>query len=172
MVYPSWAKKFEFNLVERIAVSHGLSPHFVMAVAHAESAGNPFAARYEPDFRYLTRVDELAKRIHCTKETMAIMQKTSWGLMQVMGSVAYEHGLIDEINWDRRWPTALSVPAIGLNYGCRHLKLKYEKYGPNLSYVYAAYNAGSPRFDDAGRFVNQDAVDRVLKFYKELKQVG
>lgn len=106
---------------------------------------------------------------HCTEDTMRIMQMCSWGLCQVMGSVAYEHGLDKEFSVARKWPTSLLNPAIGLKYGCLHLKLNYDKWGPNPEHVYAAYNAGSVRFRGDGKLVNQENVDRFFRFYKALE---
>jgi len=168
-MWPRWAKNLDYELIRRVAVSHAMEPALVAAVVQVESMGNTYACAYEPDFTYTYQIPRLAKVCHATIETMLMMQKTSWGLMQVMGAVAYEHKLEDEFTWHRRWPTALTNPAIGLKYGCLHLKLKYEKYGPDPKMTYAAYNAGSPRYDQKGNLINLISVNRFLKAYQELK---
>lgn len=167
-MWPKWARYLDYDLIRKIAVTHTMELRLLAAVVQTESAGNTYAARYEPHYKYIFRVSEFANLCHCTPETMLFMQKTSWGLCQVMGAVAYEHDLHKEYVWHRRWPTALTNPAIGLKYGCLHLKLKYEKYGPDPKKVYAAYNAGSPRYKANGNFVNQASVDRFFRFYSEL----
>ena len=59
------------------------------------------------------------------------------------------------------------IPAIGLKYGCIHLKLKLDKYGPDPLDVYAAYNAGSVRKRSDGKYVNYKNVARFERYYKE-----
>lgn len=170
-MFPPWAKIQDFHLTEHIAVSHGFDFNFVAAVVQTESGGNPNACRYERFFKYFPHnLDEIARNIYCTNESLRVLCKTSWGLMQVMGTVAYEHGLYNESNVHRRWPTSLTTPAIGLRYGCLHLKVKYDLYGPDPARVYAAYNAGSPRYMANGDFINQVSVDRFLKYYEQLRQ--
>jgi soluble lytic murein transglycosylase-like protein len=55
-----------------------------------ESSWNPWAIRYEPQFytRYVARLIA-SERL---SETEARARATSWGLLQVMGQVAREHG--------------------------------------------------------------------------------
>ena len=165
-----WMNKLDWALVQCVAKEHDLEPELVAAVVQVESAGNTYACRYEPKFKHVFRVPEFARLCGCTAATMFIMQKTSWGLMQVMGSVAYEHGLHTELIHNNKWPTALTNPEIGLKYGCLHLKLKYEKYGPTPGHVYAAYNAGSLRLTKEGKLINEDAVQRFLRHYEALKK--
>jgi soluble lytic murein transglycosylase-like protein len=82
-----------------------------------------------------------------------MLQKTSIGLMQVMGGVYRQYGY-------KGWLSAIfSSPENQLDYGCRHLAAKIEKYG--LSPGISAYNAGSPTN------ANQAYVDRVLKYAEE-----
>ena len=98
------------------------------------------------------------------------MKRTSWGLMQVMGAVAYEEGLHKMENPIERWPSAMLNPEIGIEMGCRHLKRKFDKYGPEVGNVYAAYNGGSPRVGKDGFLVNQLNVDRFLRYYSRVKE--
>lgn len=166
---PDWAKHFPWAVIEVAAQSHSLEPEFVAAVIATESMGNTHAIRYEPSFEWTENIDLYAKEIGCTWLTMQYMQKTSWGLMQVMGAVAYEHGLLLMPNPHHRWPTALLIPRIGAQFGCLHLKKKFDLYGPRPDAVYAAYNAGSARTDMSGRFTNQVNVDRFLEYYAQLR---
>ena len=93
-------------------------------------------------------------------DTELIAQKTSWGLMQVMGTVARELG-------HRGWLSELCEPERGIYYGCLHLKKLMDRHG-NLSDTVAAYNAGSPRRDVNGKYVNQEYVDRFIRVLSEV----
>ena len=78
----------------------------VCAVVEQESAWDAHAIRYEPAFR--TRyVAPLG-----LPPTEEIARSISWGLMQVMGQVAREHG------FSGKFLSALCEPAAGLDIGC------------------------------------------------------
>jgi hypothetical protein len=84
----------------------------VCAVVEQESAWDTHAIRYEPGFR--TRyVAPLG-----LPPTEEIARSISWGLMQVMGQVAREHG------FQGKFLSALCDPAIGLDLGCAALASK------------------------------------------------
>lgn len=90
---------------------------------------------------------------------MRMAQKTSWGLMQIMGGVAYELGF-------KGWPGELLDPETNLYYGCEFLIGKIFLYGDeDPARLYAAYNAGSPRFEN-GRYRNQRNVDNFMLIYQ------
>ena len=87
-------------------------PALVCAMCEQESAWNTYAIRYEPGFR--TRyVAPLG-----LPPTEEIARSISWGLMQVMGQVAREHG------FDGKFLSALCDPALGLDIGCAALASK------------------------------------------------
>lgn len=140
------------------AVAHGwqaydLDPELVRAVVAVESCGNPYAVRYEPGYRYLFDPPRVRPG-GCSVDTETVLQKTSWGLMQVMGAVLRERGY-------QGWLTAiLSDPIAQVEYGCRHLKSLINRWG--IPGGIAAYNAGHPRRDAAGNFVNADYVEKVM----------
>lgn len=94
------------------AVRHKLDPALVCAVIEQESSWNAYAMRYEPAFqkRYVT-----ALALPATEE---IGRSTSWGLMQVMGQVAREHGFGGE------FLSEMCSPEIGTEIGCRVLANK------------------------------------------------
>ena len=99
-------------LARAAAAAHALDPALVCAIVEQESAWNTYAIRYEPGFR--TRyVAPLG-----LPPTEEIARSISWGLMQVMGQVAREHGFTG------KFLSALCDPALGLDIGCAALASK------------------------------------------------
>jgi len=99
-------------LAHDAASKHALDPALVCAVVEQESAWDTHAIRYEPAFR--TRyVAPLG-----LPSTEEIARSISWGLMQVMGQVAREHG------FSGKFLSALCDPAAGLDIGCAVLASK------------------------------------------------
>ena len=135
----------------QVATEQSLPVALVRAFCEVESAFNPWAVRYEPGYRWL-----VGNEVDLTA-TERTMQMTSWGLMQVMGAVAREHGFTGPI-------PQLCDPIIGLRYGCLHLNKLHARYvlWPD---TIAAYNAGTPRMVQ-GQYVNQTYVDRVDAAWK------
>lgn len=122
----------------------------VMAVCMVESSLNPWAYRYEPSYKWLVGQD-LSASERCG-------QMISWGLMQVMGGVAREHGFTGP------YP-ALCDPMTSLRYGMLHLRKFWAKY-QNWPDTLASYNAGRPvRID--GKYQNQAYIDKVLKWWNQ-----
>lgn len=125
----------------------------VRAFCLIESSDNEWAYRYEPHYKYLVG------DVNSISQSERIGQMISWGLMQVMGGVAREHGFKGVF-------TELCNPSVGLSYGMKHLRKYYAKY-QDWPDAIASYNAGSPRKDSDGRYVNQDYVDKVLKAWAD-----
>lgn len=145
-------------LIRRVADRHGLPPNLVCALVQVESAGDPWAFRYEPLFlRDYLRSLKFSPRPPCSFDTEQHGRATSWGLLQVMGQVARERG------FSGVFLAELCDPELGLEYGCRQLALLARRYYDRRSWdrTIAAYNAGSPRQNTEGRFVNQTYVDKV-----------
>ena len=96
-------------LARTAAAHHLLDPALVCAIIEQESAWNPHAIRYEPGFRtrYVAPMG--------LPPTEEIARSISWGLMQVMGQVAREHGFTG------KFLSALCDPALGLDIGCAAL---------------------------------------------------
>jgi len=135
-------------LITTIATQQGLPVNLVKAIVKTESAFETWAFRFEPAYKWLVG-DKLT--MPATERTG---QMCSFGLMQVMGGVAREMGFTGYF-------PELCDPAIGLDYGCRHLKQYYEKYA-NWPDTIASYNAGSPR-KIGETYVNQGYVDKVYR---------
>lgn len=144
--------------IAELAIKHTggteISGALVLGIIEVESGGDRYAARNEQNYRWT--VPQAKRPAVCTQGTEVVFQKTSWGLMQVMGAVAREHGFTG-------WLPELTDPDTNVAMGVKHLvKLKNrfgEKHG--MDGTIAAYNAGSPRFGTAGKFVNQAYVEKV-----------
>lgn len=146
------------EIIKEAAEYRSLPPALVTAIVSVESDFNPAAIRYEPAFYARYILGGMFKPIYpCSKETEAHARATSWGLMQVMGQTARERG------FSGTFLSELCDPASGLYWGCKHLdylRSKYEKTH-GMEGVVAAYNAGSPRKNHIGQFVNQVYVEKI-----------
>lgn len=123
------------TLVAGIAARYRLPASLVRAIISVESGWDTTACRFEPHYRYLWDVrrgapfrrltaiesaseqapDDFSAPRGVGRHTEWQHQQTSWGLMQIMGAVAREHGC------GVPFLTALCEPSTGLEYGCRHL---------------------------------------------------
>lgn len=114
------------------AQQFSLEPALVCAVIEQESAWDTYAVRYEPAFRsrYVAPLG-----LPATEE---ISRSISWGLMQVMGQVAREHG------FSGKSLAALCNPADGLATGCAVLAAKMAAAGGgSLSRALELWNGGA-----------------------------
>lgn len=119
-------------LAKRTATQHGLDPTLVCAVCEQESAWDTCAIRYEPGF--FTRYIVPLKLSNATEERA---RSFSWGLCQVMGQVAREHG------FKGKYLSELLLPDIGVDIGCKVLKAKIAAAGGDLRKGLLRYNGGS-----------------------------
>ena len=118
-------------LARASAARHALDPALVCAVVEQESAWDAHAIRYEPGFR--TRyVAPLG-----LPPTEEVARSISWGLMQVLGQGAREHG------FSGKFLSALCDPAAGLDIGCAVLATKLSAAGGNLARSLELWNGGA-----------------------------
>lgn len=147
-------------IAKTMAEKNGLPIAIVPAICEVESGWNTYAMRYEPAFaaRYINGRNVAHPREGCSRLTEELGLATSWGLMQVMGQTARELG------FDGPYLAELCEPDVGMTYGClllaQKMKLYHRDYG--LGGVIAAYNAGSPRMDRNGQWINQPYVNKVM----------
>lgn len=142
------------------AQKHRIDPALVYAVCRQESGMDQHAFRYEPAYRWLVSPN-MVKPMTCSVESEIMLQKTSIGIMQVMGAVFREYGFTG-------WLSALFGDMNRqLDYGCLHLAKKISRYG--LPAGIAAYNSGSPRELSNEKFVNQHYVDNVIGYMEMWK---
>jgi len=153
-----------YNHVEAISSKYDIDPKLVKAIIEVESSNEVYAVRHEPYFRWLYNVEDYTGlQTTATEETM---QKTSWGLMQIMGATARELG------FEGRFLVELINPETNIEYGCKYLAGLRDRFQHLDSQIaifddnkVAAYNAGSPRREN-GEFVNQDYVDKIIQAWE------
>lgn len=166
-------------LIQSAAARHVLPPLLITAVIQTESGGNPWAWNPEPKyiwfwdvrrnrpFRMITQAEVNSQIPPADFPCLAgdrdqewWAQQASWGLMQVMGAVAREHGCV------LPYLPQLCDPEQGIEFGCRHLSSLKGRFlaAHGWDGVIAAFNAGSPRrVNVTGPFENQVYVDKVNK---------
>jgi len=151
------------DLIKENADKYKIDKDIISAIISTESGFDINSVRYEQDYRWIYKLEDTTKLVGCTKETMLMMQKTSWGLMQLMGAVYYELG-------GSNWATILLSPGVNLKFACEHLANLIKRYSlSNPADIYAAYNAGSIKKMKSGEYVNQNNVDRFNKHLKNIK---
>jgi len=118
-------------LAHSAAARHALDPSLVCAVIEQESAWDPHAIRYEPAFRarYVAPLG--------LPPTEEVARSISWGLMQVMGQVAREHG------FSGKFLSALCDPATGLDAGCAVLASKLATASGEVTRALELWNGGA-----------------------------
>lgn len=177
MPVPEWAKVLPWPIIREIADRYRLKAELVAAVIQTESGGNIYCMRAEvkktmteagqilfvSTWRYFEEPDHFADQLkpYCSRPTEWVGQAMSFGPMQVMGGVAREHGFTG-------WLSQLCSWEIGVEYGCRHLRKKADRYGDDPAMLYASFNGGSPRRNALGMFENQKHVDNFMRNYNEL----
>lgn len=158
------------------ASAASLPAALVLAVIECESSGRPGAWKPEPQYRYLWDVrrkrpfrpltpaeikselapDDFPGWPGEGQEKEWWGQQASWGLMQVMGAVAREHGFAGRMH-----PDLCVYPEENLRRGCSYLAACMRRWG-TVERAMSAYNAGSPRPAAGGGLENQAYVDKVL----------
>ncbi len=123
-------------LAHDAARAHSLWPELVCAVVEQESSWDPWALRYEPAFYSKYVQTQLACGV-ITHETEARSRAFSWGLMQVMGQVAREHGFSGSSL------ASLCDAATALEIGCRVLASKLAAAEGNVARALELWNGGT-----------------------------
>lgn len=147
------------QLITKISNSHGLDPLHIAAFILTESGGNTWAVRFEPGWRFHKDEQTYAKALGISVATELDCQQISWGLMQVMGTVAREQGYSDHL-------AKLCMPEIGIEIGCRKVASLFHRY-KTWDEVVSAFNCGSVVVV-SGHYSNQEYVDKHNKFLKDV----
>lgn len=159
---PPWAMKYlPLNLIGQTAEKWSLDPYLVAAIVWKESRGDQYACRYEPNWKWFNDVQTHAKNNKISRETETRFQMTSWGLMQVMGATCRDLGFLKQL-------PKLSLPNVGLEYGCKYLSKQLKRYENKTTDAVSAYNMGTVSLDDNGDYVNKNYVRDVMQYYQEL----
>ena len=114
-----------------IAANYALDPALVCAVVEQESSWEPRAIRSEPEFhaRYVAPLD--------LPPTEEVARSISWGLMQVMGQLAREHGFAG------KFLSALCEAQTGLDIGCVVLAAKLKAANGDVPRGLNLWNGGA-----------------------------
>jgi len=158
----TWLLSLPLNLINDVATTHGVDPLVIAAIVSVESSGETCATRYEPHYRWTIDPEPFAKSNRVTIQTEMTQQKTSWGLMQVMGAVAREYDFKGHL-------VELCSPKVGLEYGVKHFKNYLDKYSSEDDAI-SAYNQGSNKLTSTGKYRNQHYVDKVKSRVQYLKE--
>lgn len=155
-----------------------LDPFLIQAIITAESNWDPSTIRCEINvlpvvdailkavpldvFRYTISPRDFANQNGISLNTEITLQKSSFGLMQLMGHNFREFGYAGLL-------TKTFDPEINLMFGCKFFKARCDKYEVIDDKV-ASYNAGTPKKTVDGKYTNQDYVNKVVGLYNRLSR--
>jgi len=148
-----WVFELPWDVIDDVASLENVPKNLLAAIVFVESGGNPFACRFEKDYKYLFETKKNALDNRITETTEMMLQMTSWGLCQLMGAVAREYGLKGSI-------LQLLEPKINLTYASKLIKRLATRFKERDDII-AAYNAGTPVKSLDGKYKNQAYVDKV-----------
>ena len=152
-----------FSMIEKVAPDGDpLEHHLMFAFAFHESNFEAAITRYEPGWKYFYKTKDFAEVLLTTEDTEKVHQATSWGLMQIMGTVARELG------YEGHLP-ALIDPLLNLTYGVKKIRLLRKKYS-DINDIISAYNSGNP-IKNNGIYINQKYVDSVYRRLSNITSV-
>lgn len=169
-----WEKRYK-KIAEEIASRFGLEPELAMAIIKIESNGNEQA--YNPEGRwqegkwYGFWSAYIKDNPHYKDHPLGkyICLNGAFGLMQVLAVRAMELGF----GLDRD-PSELWKPELGIEFGCRNLRMLIDRYKGNIWDAVAAYNQGDNRKHTRrkykGKYSNHWYVEKVKKYYKAYKK--
>jgi hypothetical protein len=144
------------NIVQ-LASLFKFDPELIAAFVEVETSGLSFRVRHEPSWHYFVTPEKFAPMMGITLDTEKVLQSCSWGLMQIMGSVARERGFYSDL-------PRLTDNYLGIYYGCCQLNYLRTKFNYSRDELISAYNAGHPTKS------NQSYVDKVnywLQFFQK-----
>ncbi len=133
----------------------------VLAIAEVESSFGQNLHKEEPKYKWTHEPKKWAKKFGHSEEVELEQQKASYGPLQIMVATARELGFDGEDLYELRGKA-------GVIFGIKYLR-KLGKQHKNWEDAVAAYNAGSPRREKDGSYVNQGYVNKVKE---ALKNVG
>lgn len=157
---PAWAQRLPWDIITDQAQRLSMEPCLIAAVIMKESSGVTWKTRFEVHWKWENDLAGYASRLGISQATELIHQKTSWGLMQVMGATARDMGF-------RGYLVELCAnPALGVHFGTKYLKARLMTTN-TVEEALSTYNAGPGELKD-GVINNTDYVASVMRFYREL----
>ena len=136
VAHPASAPADLVLLAHEAASRQSLWPELVCAIVERESSWDRWALRYEPAF-YARYVEPQLVRGAIASEGEARARAFSWGLMQVMGQVAREHGFTAPSL------AGLCDPATALTIGCHVFAAKLAAAEGNVERALLLWNGGA-----------------------------
>lgn len=150
-----------WNAINKWGDFLNVDKNLIAAIVATESNFEPHAMRYEETWRYLHFPEQHAIPLNITALTERKLQMFSYGLMQVMGSVAREMGMVSPL------PKMLEIDT-GIQYGTMQIRRMLLRWPSKIQHAISAYNQGSPIFDQAAqKYKNQGYVDKVMSYYSK-----
>lgn len=151
--------------IEAAAAKYSLDKDVIASVIVQESAGFPFAVRYEPAFyrRYMANkgIDTLSGFVpskhvpvngvpNPSLDTELNLRSTSFGLMQVMGETARSIAQFKD-----PWLTKMLIPEIGIDVGCTVLRHYLSRAEGRYKQALSMYNSGTGNSERGLRYAEQ-----------------
>lgn len=123
-------------LILQVSELYDLRPDLLAAQVYAESAGDPWAFRYEHEYfeRYVKDRPTVAGYKY------GPLAACSFGLMQVLLETALEHGFDGQ-------PQQLFDERVGLTFGAKYLRYCLNATGGEYRRALARYNGSGARAD-------------------------
>ncbi len=148
-----------------------LPADWLVALVYHESRGKPYAKRGEPGFlsRYESGIIRLVEGNRTSERLFTVNPldfASSYGLMQIMWSTAWERGFRGQ------YPSELFEPRENVYWGCAELHRQLDRAGGDFGVALDAYNDGRVNSRDAeGNLTDHDYTDRVRQAYLDVFQV-
>jgi len=159
----TWLVLLPLNIITRVSIKYEIDTCLLAAIVATESMGNSNATRYEAHYKWLVKPDFFARLNRITKDTEEVHQRTSWGLLQIMGANIRDLGYNDSL-------LKMADPETALNYGAKFFKGLLNKYD-SVEDAVSSYNQGSPRKRADGLYCNYGYVEKVMGKYKALDKI-
>jgi hypothetical protein len=149
-----------------LAKARSIDPLLVAALIAVESGGNPWAVRYESSWSLYYQPEIYARRykhLGLNITTEKAQQRFSYGLLQIMGTVARERGCQEP------FLSILTQPAVCLEFGLAHLAWLRDVRGWDGDDLLAAWRGGNPA-REAGQYKHQNYVDTVRAAMQRIQE--
>lgn len=149
------------ELKDKNDLSEPDNKELLLAILEVESSNGKNLMREEPQYKWLHKPKEWAKKFGLSEEIEIDQQKKSYGPLQIMGATARELGFEGDDLYELRGRE-------GIRYGIRYFRKQKKRYSNWMDAV-AAYNAGSAKKKKDGTYENQQYVDKVVRALKNVR---